>query len=73
MAGRKYGLGKYGAGTYDLGGDEVGIPPWVPVDPPPDIWVPIVEQPPWCEVPPHSVSNPEIWAPVTIPSAPGKN
>ena len=59
--GRKYGLGKYGKGTYDLGGEV--IPPtvgWVPIsEPPPEIWAPI------------SANPPEIWVPVVMPTQPG--
>lgn len=61
--GRKYGLGKYGANTYDLGGDGTGLPPgWVPVTPPPDFWVPI--PPPGGAWTPAVLSSTEIWVPI---------
>lgn len=64
--GRKYGLGKYGAGTYDLGVIHT-LPPWIPVPGlPSEIWVPIADVPPWCEQPPASVPV-EIWRPVLMP------
>jgi len=70
--GRKYGRGKYGASTYDLGfGGEI----WLPETSPPasDVWVPefVVPIPPapiadvW-----NAVSNPppdEIWIPINPP------
>lgn len=59
--GRKYGLGKYGRGTYDLGG---GIPPWVPIPVVPgEIWVPEVVAPPSSWVPSNGTGS-GIWAPV---------
>jgi hypothetical protein len=68
MAGRKYGIGKYGAGTYDLGGVP-DIPPeiWTPVPeaPPGEAWNPITEPPPAWECPPAMASGEEIWTPVT--------
>ena len=61
--GRKYGLGKYGANSYDLGVAHE-LPPWVPVPGlPGEIWIPTVDAPPWCEQPP-SMSGSEIWSPV---------
>jgi hypothetical protein len=53
--GRKYGLGKYGAKSYDLGpGREIWIPitepteDWIPVEIPPDIWADVDTGPrPW--------------------------
>jgi len=56
--GRKYGLGKYGRGTYDLGYE---IPPWVPIPiEPGEIWTPELELPPgnWA---PSSSPGSEIW------------
>ena len=46
ISGRKYGLGKYGASSYDLGVAHE-VPPWVPITPDPEfinskeIWKPV--------------------------------
>jgi len=59
--GRKYGLGKYGRGTYDL---YRYAPPWVPVPVAPgEVWVPEIEAPPgsWT---PSSGAGSEIWTPI---------
>lgn len=41
--GRKYGRGKYGAGTYDLNGGPIIWGDWIPIaDPPPgERWIPV--------------------------------
>ena len=67
VSGRKYGRGKYGAKTYDLGVVHV-LPPWLPETtvPPSEVWVPVPPVSPWCEQPP-SISASEIWKPVTMP------
>ena len=70
--GRKYGRGKYGAGTYDLGVAH-GIPPWVPISPPVDVWAPIAEPPAWCDIPAYSLDGPEIWTPILVPHQEGNN
>lgn len=67
--GRKYGLGKYGRGTYDLGG--IVLPPWIPIASQPDVWTAIPEvwpplPTPWHPTTPSYVS--EIWEP-TVPES----
>lgn len=59
--GRKYGLGKYGRGTYDLGG-EIVIPPWIPINSQTDPWVPIpLPSDGWSPV---VFGATEIWVPI---------
>jgi len=54
---RKYGLGKYGADTYDLGGEV--IPPEPPIF---EDWVPIPAPPGF------PCGAPEIWTPAVTPA-----
>jgi len=69
--GRKYGLGKYGRSTYDLGDGVTPEPPigeWIPIPVPPgfpcnppEIWAGTPVSPGFpCDVP-------EIWTPITVP------
>ena len=59
--GRKYGIGKYGRGTYDLGDTLVEI--WDPIPEfPSEMWVPEITAPPGNWVPLTNVSA--IWTPV---------
>jgi hypothetical protein len=65
FGGRKYGRGKYGANTYDLG---PGTDIWKPEYPdgiPSDIWVPETA-PPVSEIWQAAVAPPvlDIWSPV---------
>ena len=63
--GRKYGRGKYGAKTYDLGPNVCPIEPWLPGTIPEEIWTPIPLVP--TEVWGSDVSIPaEIWTPAAV-------
>ena len=65
--GRKYGLGKYGRGTYDL---YRYAPPWVPIPVDPgEIWVPEAGLPPGNWVPTSGPGS-EVWAPVVASEDP---
>jgi len=72
--GRKYGLAKYGAKTYDLGVASGEI--WVPIPIPPfpgvEAWTPVPDSIPPCPVLPDtwmsaSMSAAEIWKPIIFP------
>ena len=59
--GRKYGIGKYGRGTYDLGDTLAEI--WDPIPEfSSELWIPEVVIPPGGWVP--LVSASAIWAPI---------
>jgi hypothetical protein len=68
--GRKYGRGKYGAKTYDLGPNVCPIEPWLPGTIPEEIWTPIPLVPtevwgPETALPP-GLWEPTVFAPVEV-------
>jgi len=65
--GRKYGRGKYGAKSYDLGVVHV-LPPWIPIpDVPVEAWIPIPTQPAWADSTNPDLYATEKWKPVLMP------
>ena len=71
VIGRKYGRGKYGADTYDLGYvTEIWAPsPDTPSGTPTEPWIPIPAAPVPVEIWASTVEvPPEIWIPIPPPS-----